>query len=55
MPRRELLTPDERETLLAIQLGRIKRTLFTLEWLRDPALRRRVNAGLNKGEARNSL
>jgi Tn3 transposase DDE domain len=27
----------------------------SLEWLRDPALRRRVNAGLNKGEARNSL
>jgi hypothetical protein len=26
-----------------------------LQWLRDPALRRRVNAGLNKGEARNSL
>ena len=37
------------------ELGRIERTLFTLEWLRDPALRRRVNAGLNKGEARNSL
>ncbi len=26
-----------------------------LEWFRDPALRRRVTAGLNKGEARNSL
>ena len=26
-----------------------------LDWLRDPALRRRVQAGLNKGEARNAL
>ncbi|VVE55581.1 transposase [Pandoraea sputorum] len=37
------------------ELGRIERTLFTLKWLRGPALRRRVSAGLNKGEARNSL
>jgi TnpA family transposase len=37
------------------ELGRIERTLFTLKWLLDPALRRRVSAGLNKGEARNSL
>jgi TnpA family transposase len=37
------------------EIGRIERTLFTLKWLRDPALRRRVSAGLNKGEARNSL
>ncbi|MGF6415735.1 TnpA family transposase [Paraburkholderia sp. MM5482-R2] len=37
------------------ELGRIERTLFTLKWLQDPALRRRVSAGLNKGEARNSL
>jgi len=29
--------------------------LFTLDWIRDPALRRRANAGLNKGEARNAL
>ena len=26
-----------------------------LEWLQDPALRRRVNAGLDKGEAKNAL
>jgi len=37
------------------EIGRIERTLFTLKWLRDPAWRRRVSAGLNKGEARNSL
>ncbi len=34
---------------------RIERTLFMLDWFRDPALRRRVQAGLNKGEARNAL
>ena len=26
-----------------------------MAWLQDPALRRRVTAGLNKGEARNAL
>ncbi len=36
-------------------LGRIEKTLFTLEWLQDPELRRRVSVGLNKGEARNAL
>jgi TnpA family transposase len=35
-------------------IGRIERTLFTLDWITDPALRRRSNAGLNKGEARNA-
>jgi TnpA family transposase len=34
------------------EIGRIERSLFTLDWIRDPALRRRANAGLNKGEAR---
>jgi len=37
------------------ELGRIERTLFTLEWLQSVELRRRVQAGLNKGESRNSL
>ena len=37
------------------EVGRIERTLFMLEWSRDPALRRRVTAGLNKGEAHNAL
>jgi TnpA family transposase len=37
------------------EIGKIERTLFTLRWLQDPALRRRVTAGLNKGEARNAL
>ncbi|RYM07093.1 Tn3 family transposase, partial [Sphingobium cupriresistens] len=37
------------------EIGRIERTLFTLRWFEDPALRRTVTAELNKGEARNSL
>ena len=36
-------------------LGRMEHTLFTLQWLSDPALRQRSHAGLNKGEATNSL
>ncbi|MBN0070604.1 Tn3 family transposase, partial [Pseudomonas aeruginosa] len=35
------------------ELGRIERTLFILDWLQSVELRRRVHAGLNKGEARN--
>ena len=37
------------------ELGRIERTLFMLDWLLDPELRRRVTAILNKGELRNTL
>jgi TnpA family transposase len=37
------------------ELGRLERTLFLLQILRDPALRRRIHVGLNKGEARNAL
>lgn len=33
----------------------MERTLFTLDWLQNVELRRRVHAGLNKGEARNAL
>ncbi len=48
--------PRQNSLALALrEIGRIERTLFMLAWLEDPALRRRVNAGLNKGEARNSL
>ena len=36
-------------------MGRIERTLFTRQWLSDPALRQRSHAGLNKGEASNAL
>lgn len=37
------------------ELGKIERTLFMLDWYMSPELRRRVTAGLNKGEARNAL
>jgi TnpA family transposase len=36
-------------------LGRLERTLWTLDWLENPALRRGALNELNKGEARNSL
>lgn len=52
------LSAYPRQNSLAIalrELGRIERTLFMLQWVRDPTLRRRVNAGLNKGESRNAL
>jgi TnpA family transposase len=48
--------PRQNSLALALrELGRVERTLFTLDWLRDPALRQQVTAGLNKGEAKNSL
>ena len=37
------------------ELGRLERTLFTLDWIADPELRRAAGQELNKGESRNSL
>jgi TnpA family transposase len=37
------------------ELGRLERTLFTLDWLEDRELRRQTSQELNKGESRNSL
>jgi len=37
------------------ELGRLERTLFTLDWIEDPELRRTTGQELNKGESRNSL
>lgn len=37
------------------EIGRIERSLFTLAWLQDVELRRRVTRGLNKGEAHHTL
>ena len=37
------------------EIGWIERSLFTLDWLENPDLRRRVTVGLNKGEQRNNL
>ena len=37
------------------ELGRLECTLFTLDWIEDPELRRDTGRELNKGESRNSL
>jgi TnpA family transposase len=37
------------------ELGRLERTLFTLDWIEDPELRHAAGQNLNKGESRNSL
>jgi TnpA family transposase len=52
------LAGNPRHNRLAVALrevGRVERTLFTLEWLQNPDLRRRVTIGLNKGEAHHTL
>lgn len=54
---RKLASRPRRDGLGAAlrELGKLERTLFTLQWMRDPALRGRVHAGLSDGEARNAL
>lgn len=37
------------------EIGRIERTLHTLDWLEQPPLRRQATAELNKGETRHAL
>ena len=37
------------------ELGRIERTLFMIDWLESPDLRRQCQIGLNKGEQRHAL
>ena len=50
------MRPRQNGLALALrELGRIERTLFVLDWLLDPELRRRLTAILNKGELRNNL
>ncbi len=50
------LYPRQNGLALALrEVGRIERTLFILDWLDDPALRRQATAELNKGESRNGL
>ena len=41
--------PRQNGLALALrEVGRIERTLFTLDWLDDPVLRRQATAELNK-------
>jgi TnpA family transposase len=42
-------------TLWPIRDNMVWPSLFTLNWLEDPHLRRRHEVGLNKGEAKNGL
>ena len=37
------------------EIGRVERTLFTLDWIENPEERRRATRELNKGEAQNAL
>ena len=48
--------PRQNGLALALrEIGRIERTLFTLDWLEQPQLRRQATAELNKGESCNAL
>jgi TnpA family transposase len=48
--------PRQNDLAVALrELGRIERTLFALDWMQSVELRRRVQVGLNKGEAKNAL
>ena len=48
--------PRQNGLALALrEIGRLERTLFMLDWIELPGLRRQTTAELNKGEARNAL
>ena len=48
--------PRQNGLALALrEIGRIERTLYTLDWLELPHLRRQATAELDKGESRNAL
>ncbi len=52
------LAAYERQNQVGIalqEIGKIERTLFMLDWLENPLLRRRCQAGLNKSEQRHAL
>jgi TnpA family transposase len=52
------LAAYERQNQLDVALqkiGKIERSLFMLDWLENPALRQRCQAGLNKSEQRHAL
>ena len=48
--------PRQNELAAALrEVGRVERSLFMIDWTTDPGMRRRVQVGLNKGEARHAL
>lgn len=48
--------PKQNKLALALrELGRIERSIYMIQWIEDTSFRRRVQQGLNKGEARNAL
>lgn len=56
IPRKLAAYPRQNGLAQALrELGELERTVFTLDWLQDPELRRRSHVGLNKGEQQNSL
>ena len=56
MLRRLGAEPRQNGLALALrEIGRVERTLSTLDWIEDPEQRRRATRELNKGEAENAL
>jgi TnpA family transposase len=48
--------PRQNELAAALrEVCRIERSLFMIDWTTDPGMRRRVQVGLNKGEAHHAL
>ena len=48
--------PRQHDLAVALrEIGRIERTLFIIDWLLDADMQRRVQIGLNKGEAHHAL
>ena len=48
--------PRQNELAAALrEIGRVERSLFMIDWTTDPGMRRRVQVGLNKGEAHHAL
>ena len=54
---RKLAAYPRRNDLAAAlrEIGRIERTLFMIDWALDPAMQRRAQIGLNKGESHHAL
>ena len=48
--------PRQHDLAVALrEIGRVERTLFIIDWVLDPEMRRRAQLGLNKGESHHAL